>query len=161
MVNRTVPIRKLTLRSRAFWSDEIGQLVAKRRRCLRRFRRYKTLKAKADYTLANRKAREAIRTAKSAVVRAQAEFLANASRGEVYRRYRRITSRPQNPLPVLKVGNRILRNRKEQADALSYRFSTLGEERADDDFDGDFKAGVDRAIASHNFNSERERNKRG
>ena len=161
IVNEIVPTRKLTFRSRAFWSDDIARLVTRRRRCLRRSRRYKTIKARREYALANRNAREAIRHAKNDLLRAQAQFLASASRGDVFRRYRRVTSRPQRPLPVLKVGDRVLRGRREQAEALNSRFSTRGDERPDDNFDNAFRDSVDRAFAQLDLKSEESLQKGG
>ena len=55
---------------------------------------------------------------------------------------------------MLKVGSRVLRDRKKQAEALNCRFATQGEERAGDDFDKEYKSSIDRAIAQFDFSSE-------
>ena len=154
VVNRCVQVRRLTERSRAFWNREIEGLVCVRRKMLRRYRRYPTLKAKEDYQKAHGAARRAIKDSKSKLLKEQSKWLNAASPQEIARRFRRVTSRKVSQVPVLVTGERVLRNRKSQVEAFSTFFSQKGESNNPGLFDEAFKAEVDNVIREHNFLSE-------
>jgi len=91
VVHRTVPRRKLTFRSRAFWNPQIAKLVAKRRRRLRVYRKYPTRINYQRYRVAHVASRKEIREAKEKLTKKNVEFLAKASRSEIFNRFRRVT----------------------------------------------------------------------
>jgi len=154
VVNRFVPLRKLTSRSRAFWNPEIARLVATRRRYLRLYRKFPNPVAKLRYQKAHRASREAIKASKERLKKEQAEFLASATKEEIHRRYRRATSGPKTQVPVLVVRDRVLHDRKSQAEAFRSYFSNAGAEKPGTQFDSDFKCSIEDSVAAFDIESE-------
>jgi len=140
VARRVVPMRKLTFRSRAFWNPQIARLVAKRRRCLRVYRKYPTDINSDRYRVAHLASRKAIREAKEKLTRRNVEFLSKANRSEIFNRFRRVTRATEEQIPILVSDGDILRDRPSQVRAFNTYFSKAGEERESDDFDNDFKA---------------------
>ena len=151
VVHRFVRKRKVTQRSRAFWTPEIARLVKTRRRCLRAYRRCPTTIAHRRYRDAHVASRAAIRAAKENLMRQQASFLAKAGRHQVFNRFRMISQSNEDPVPQLVVNGEILRDKKGQVSAFNEYFSRVGEERPEDRFDNEFKAKIDERIATHDF----------
>ena len=154
VVHRFIRKRKLTQRSRAFWTPEIKHLVAVRRQCLRASRRDPTTIAIKRYKEAHRASREAIRAAKEKLTRLQASFLTKAGRNQVFKRFRTISRSNKDPVPELMVNGKIQRSKKAQVEAFNGYFARAGEEQPEDAFDNEFKAEIDEEIATHGFVKE-------
>jgi len=156
VAHRNVPRRKLTYRSRAFWSPKIEELVQKRRKYLRASRRCPTRFAEYRYHRAHRAARAAIRAAKLRLTRDTAEFLAKAGKQEIFNRFRRASRSYEEQIPTIVVDGKVLRDRASQTRAFNDYFSKAGEERPQDKFDNNFKEDVEREIRSRNTNLDLE-----
>jgi len=154
VVGKCVPRRKLTYRSRAFWSPKIERLVKRRRRYLRAYRRYPTEVARNRYKAAHTAVRSAIRAAKEKLTRSNAEYLRKASRQELFSRLRRVSRSLETQIPTLVVNGEVLQDRISQVRAFNDYFSTAGEERQGENFDNDFKRRIERFVSSYDYDGE-------
>lgn len=98
----------------------------------------------------------AIRAAKARLREEQAQFVASATKEEIYRRYRRVHRTPKKQIPVLVVGNRLLHDRKAQVQALNPHFSSAGDEKPGVKYDNEFRRYVESIVAAFNLAAEAE-----
>jgi len=154
VVDQIVPLRKLTSRSRAFWSPEIEKLVVARRKYLHLYRNYPTKGSYERYQRAHKASRAAIKASKDRLKEEQAEFVASATKEDIYRRYRRANRAPKKHIPVLVVGDRLLYDRAPQVQALNAHFSSAGADKPGVRFDADFKRYVESVVESFDIAAE-------
>jgi len=154
VVDDVVPIRKLTSRSRAFWTPEIERLVATRRKYMNLYYKYPTKGSYERYKEAHRASRLAIRAAKARLKEEQAKFVASATKEEIHRRYRRILRAPKKQIPVLVVGDRVFHDRESQVRALNEHFSKAGADKPGVKYDHEFKRSVEAMVAEFDLAAE-------
>lgn len=154
VVHKFVPLRKLTHRSRAFWTPEIARLVATRRKCLRLFRKWPNEVNRERYRAAHHASRAAIRRSREQLEKDCATFLATASRQDVFNRFRKSSKNNEEPVPTLVVNDEVLTEREQQTHAFNTFFSSAGEERTEDGFDNNFKCEVDSFVNNFDYRQQ-------